>query len=454
MSALPTKDQIPGRLERLLLSWSGRWLLALIGVLLFAGASTLEFRGLFTSSRNADLLKMFNWQAFWLSQSIRWGLWALVALLAIAPLMSLAARWSTGKQLAAHGVLTLGAAWSVGIAWNNIRPELPKSVDFEQLMALRQEQREQMRTTPQEQRNEGTDDERPRPEDRRQGARRGEDRRPRSERGAGRNPLDNDRRRGFPGRNQSDGLLDRLLTHAFLLLLCGAGASYLRSQRNRRQTARLSLEHASLAAELGEARLSALESQLRPHFLFNALHSVGALVGAERNAEARTALVTLGDLLRVTLDRSPGGKSSLEEEADLCRSYLDLEQLRYGDRIVDRITIPTDLKTKTVPPLILLPLVENCVRHVVSNSSEPIEIHLEATSDAKDLILDVTCNGGSFGDDILELGQGQGIGLTNTRARLAAAFGGRASMNLENLGHGDTPGGTRVRLRLPLNTSP
>jgi LytS/YehU family sensor histidine kinase len=238
------------------------------------------------------------------------------------------------------------------------------------------------------------------------------------------------------------------------LLLCGAGASYLRSQRNRRQTARLALEHASLAAELGEARLSALESQLRPHFLFNALHSVGALVGAKRNTEARTALVTLGDLLRVTLDRSTGGQSSLDEEADLCRSYLDLEQLRYGDRIVGRITIPADLKTKAVPPLILLPLMENCVRHVVNNTSEPIEIHLEATSDAEDLILDVTCSGGSFGDDILKLGQGQGIGLANTRARLAAAFGTRASMNLENLAQGDTPAGTRVRLRLPLNTQP
>jgi LytS/YehU family sensor histidine kinase len=97
---------------------------------------------------------------------------------------------------------------------------------------------------------------------------------------------------------------------------------------------------------------------------------------------------------------------------------------------------------------------ENCVRHVVNNTSEPIEIHLEATSDAEDLILDVTCSGGSFGDDILKLGQGQGIGLANTRARLAAAFGTRASMNLENLAQGDTPAGTRVRLRLPLNTQP
>jgi hypothetical protein len=432
-------------LERLLLSWSGRWLLALIAVLLFAGANTLEFRGLFASSRNPELLKMFNWQAFWLSQSIRWGLWTLVALLGIVPLMSLAARWSGGKQFAAHGVLALGAAWSVGLAWNSIRPELPKSIDFEQFIALRQGQREQMRTTPQEGGDDGTNTERRRPEDRRQGVRRGEERRPRSDRGPG---------RSFAGRDQSDGLLDRLLTHAFLLLLCGAGASYLRSQRNRRQTARLALEHASLAAELGEARLSALESQLRPHFLFNALHSVGALVGAKRNTEARTALVTLGDLLRVTLDRSTGGQSSLDEEADLCRSYLDLEQLRYGDRIVGRITIPADLKTKAVPPLILLPLMENCVRHVVNNTSEPIEIHLEATSDAEDLILDVTCSGGSFGDDILKLGQGQGIGLANTRARLAAAFGTRASMNLENLAQGDTPAGTRVRLRLPLNTQP
>ncbi|MDE0905030.1 MAG: histidine kinase, partial [Planctomycetota bacterium] len=263
-----------------------------------------------------------------------------------------------------------------------------------------------------------------------------------------RGPMGFDRRMERGTRNQSAGLLDRLLTHAFLLLLCGAGASYLRSQDTRRRVAKLSLERATLEAELGQARLSALESQLRPHFLFNALHSVGALVGAERNTEARAALVTLGDLLRLTLDRSSDGQSTLAQERDLCQSYLDLEKMRYGERLESTVKIPKSQENRSVPPLILLPLVENCVRHAVSKSSETVTIELEASEAGEQLRLDVTCSQGSFPSEVLAQGHGEGIGLANTRARLAATLGDTAQMQLENL----PGGGTRVRLRLPLNT--
>ena len=468
------KEQNTGGFERLLRSWSGRLLLALVSVMLFATANTLEFRGLFITSRDPDL---FIWEAFWISQSIRWGLWALVALVGIVPLMGLARRWPLAKQIVAHGALALTAAWCFGLAWGTIRPELPSSIDFEKAMTMRQERRDQVQAS-----SEGSAEQAPlspeespppsagrREDERRQRGERAGGERAGGERAGGeraggeraggerdggersarsRGPMGFDRRMERGPRNQSAGLLDRLLTHAFLLLLCGAGASYLRSQDSRRRVAKLSLERATLEAELGEARLSALESQLRPHFLFNALHSVGALVGAERNTEARAALVTLGDLLRLTLDRSSDGHSTLAQERDLCRSYLDLEKMRYGERLESTVKIPQSQENRSVPPLILLPLVENCVRHAVSKSSETVTIQLEASEAGEQLRLDVTCSQGSFPSDVLARGHGEGIGLANTRARLAAALGDTAQMQLENL----PGGGTRVRLCLPLNT--
>lgn len=439
--------QQQGRFERLLRSNGGRILFAVVCVLLFAGANTLEFRGLFATSRYADL---FDWRSFWLGQSVRWSLWALVGLLAIVPLLRWGTRLPVIAQAAAHVGLALCAAWAVGSAWTTIQPDLPRSFDFEQMMNLRQEQR----AADAESRSDARDQEpgaRPpdqrNPDQRRTGTRRQEDWRPRGERGRG--PMGLDRRRGMGAMGDSDGLLDRLLTHVFLLLLCGAGGSYLRSQETHRRAAQLSLERASLAAELGDARLAALESQLRPHFLFNALHSVGALVGAERNDEARTALVTLGDLLRVTLDRSSDGHSTLGQESALCESYLKLEQLRYGDRIRAQVSIPSDLAPLQVPPLLLLPLVENCIRHAVGASSSPVEISLRATSESGNLILDVTCSAGSFPAEVLAQGQGEGIGLANTRARLSATYGDQARMVIQNLDQG----GTQVRLRLPQSNS-
>ena len=453
------KEQNTGGFERLLRSGSGRVLLALVSVMLFATANTLEFRGLFITSRDPDL---FIWEAFWISQSIRWGLWALVALVGIVPLMGLAPRWPLAKQIVAHGALALTAAWCFGLAWDTIRPELPSSIDFEKAMTMRQERRDQVQGS-----SEGSAEQAPpSPEESPlpSAGRREDERRQRGERAGGeraggerdggerdgrsRGSMGFDRRMERGPRNQSAGLLDRLLTHAFLLLLCAAGASYLRSQDTRRRVAKLSLERATLEAELGEARLSALESQLRPHFLFNALHSVGALVGAERNTEARAALVTLGDLLRLTLDRSSDGHSTLAQERDLCRSYLDLEKMRYGERLESTVKIPQSQENRSVPPLILLPLVENCVRHAVSKSSETVTIQLEASEAGEQLRLDVTCSQGSFPSDVLAQGHGEGIGLANTRARLAAALGDTAQMQLENL----PGGGTRVRLCLPLNT--
>ena len=236
------------------------------------------------------------------------------------------------------------------------------------------------------------------------------------------------------------------MTHALLLLVCAGAASHLRSEEARRQAASLALERAELSSELTSAQLASLEAQLRPHFLFNALHSVGALMRLDRSEEARTALVTLGDLLRGTLDRSRTGHSSLHDELELCTSYLDLERLRHGERLTCSSACPEELRGLEVPPLILLPLVENAVRHGLEQTVEPVEVRIHARREGSSLELVVENDGVAFPEDVLRAGEGAGIGLANTRKRLGTLYGERGSMALEN----PATGGARVVLRLPL----
>ena len=236
------------------------------------------------------------------------------------------------------------------------------------------------------------------------------------------------------------------MTHALLLLVCAGAASHLRSEEARRQAASLALERAELSSELTSAQLASLEAQLRPHFLFNALHSVGALMRLDRSEEARTALVTLGDLLRGTLDRSRTGRSSLHDELELCTSYLDLERLRHGERLTCSSACPKELRALEVPPLILLPLVENAIRHGLEQTVEAVEVRILARREGSSLELVVENDGAAFPEDVLRAGEGAGIGLANTRKRLGTLYGERGSMALEN----PATGGARVVLRLPL----
>jgi two-component system, LytTR family, sensor kinase len=202
---------------------------------------------------------------------------------------------------------------------------------------------------------------------------------------------------------------------------------------------------AALDQELTTARLRALEMQLQPHFLFNTLHAVGALVRSARPDDAVRCLATLGDLLRATL-ADAGHELALGEELAFAHRYLALQKIRFADRLHVHVEIAPEVERARVPRLILQPLLENAIRHGVEHSRTAVAIEIRACAHRGRLELIVRDHGG-----VREArSAGQGIGLANTRARLAALYGDAHSFER-------TPtdgGGLAIRIEIPLQLAP
>jgi signal transduction histidine kinase len=200
------------------------------------------------------------------------------------------------------------------------------------------------------------------------------------------------------------------------------------------------------SAELREqahvAQLRALHSQINPHFLFNSLNSVSALILDRNSEKAEEMVVKLARFLRLGLAADPTRKIPIEIEMDLQRTYLEIEQLRYPDLAVD-FTLPEAIKDALVPSLILQPIVENAVKYGVAEAPPPAMISVLARADRKRLILEVVDSGKGTGAHM----GGGGIGLANVRQRLALIYGEEASA----LSAGRDSGGRfRVEVSLPL----
>jgi two-component sensor histidine kinase len=237
-----------------------------------------------------------------------------------------------------------------------------------------------------------------------------------------------------------------LFAYWFVLAL-GAGAHlFLRGRQEERRAAELGLAASHLQTELATARLSSLKSQLHPHFLFNALHSVGGLIRAGEKTGALTALANIGDLLRKTLELGDEPELSLEEELRLALRYLDVEAARLGDRLRTVVDVPDDLKSATVPALLLLPLVENAVRHGIAPRAAGGTLSIRARAVGQRLEIAIEDDGVGFDAGGEAPTHGNGIGLSNTRARLAALYDGDAELRVER----PAGGGARVVASLPL----
>ena len=202
---------------------------------------------------------------------------------------------------------------------------------------------------------------------------------------------------------------------------------------------------AVLKAESRDAELRALRYQLNPHFLFNALNAVSALVLRGDTDGAEAAINALSQFLRAALVAEPVEDTTLGEELDLQRLYLEIEQVRFGDRLRVLVSVPAGLRLALLPPLLLQPLVENVIRHAVASGSAPITMAIGACADTDRLHIRVEDDGtGSSGQG------GTGIGLRNVRARLLARFGDAARCD-----HGPRAGGGFcVELALPLRLRP
>lgn len=206
------------------------------------------------------------------------------------------------------------------------------------------------------------------------------------------------------------------------LYLVVAGLSYAVRAHRRIRAQEAAAAQARLLAQ--QAQLAALRAQINPHFLFNALHSVGALVSADP-VRADQALERLGDLLRYALGSE--NQVLFAEEWRFTQDYLAFEHLRLGDRLrVDADADPAAL-SMMVPPLILQPLVENAVRHGIADRPEGGRIELRARVDHACLMLRVTDDGHG-----VTAGAAEGLGLGSVRRRLDALYGGRATIEVDN----------------------
>jgi hypothetical protein len=198
------------------------------------------------------------------------------------------------------------------------------------------------------------------------------------------------------------------------------------------------LLEARLRGELAAARLETLRGQLHPHFLFNTLNSISALV--EHDAvEARRAVALLGDLLRRSLDATEEWRI-VAEELRCAELYLAIEGIRYGERLETECLADERVLNRSVPCFVLLPLVENAVKHGVARHRGAARVRLEASSDDDGIVLAVT-NSGTWRD----ARGGVGTGLTRLRRRLDELYGGDAQLRIEDAGEGLV----RVSVRIP-----
>lgn len=217
-------------------------------------------------------------------------------------------------------------------------------------------------------------------------------------------------------------------------VLAWHAAAYYRESRDRQMHA------VELEGLLQKSQLDALRSQLNPHFLFNALHSMAELVHANPKL-AEQLLVRLGELLRQVLQSSNRQEVTLGEELEFIRGYLEIEQMRLGERLRVDWDVDPSLASVRVPSLVLQPLVENSIQHGIAAASGPGTLGIAASRDGEYLRLEVRDNGpGPRG----AAERPQGIGLANTRARLQRLYGERQDFEI-------VPGeGMLVRLRMPL----
>lgn len=238
-------------------------------------------------------------------------------------------------------------------------------------------------------------------------------------------------------------LFGRILRHTIhintLVYLAIVGITryvdYARRMRDRER------HDAELRAQLSEARLDALRAQLRPHFLFNALHTVSALM-EDDPATARTVVRKLARLLRRGLDAAGAHEIPLSEELENVRAYLEIEQVRFADRLSVRVRSDEDSLTCAVPGFILQPLVENAVRHGIGRRTDGGRIDVEAVSRNGRLELRVQDNGPGLDLDDQRSG---GVGLANTRARLEALYPGNHEFELREFAEG----GALARISIP-----
>jgi two-component system, LytTR family, sensor kinase len=191
------------------------------------------------------------------------------------------------------------------------------------------------------------------------------------------------------------------------------------------------------------AQLKMLRYQLNPHFLFNTLNAISTLVLDHKNAIANTVVTRLAEFLRYTLDQDPMKTVTLTQEATALNLYLEIEKMRFGPRLEVDIDIAPDAGSASVPSLLLQPLIENAIKYAISPSEQGGRIAIRARLEGGEVVMTVEDNGPGL-VDTSRVENGRGVGLRNTRERLATMYGARGRMEFRN---GDP--GLSITLRFP-----
>lgn len=203
---------------------------------------------------------------------------------------------------------------------------------------------------------------------------------------------------------------------------------------------------ARLSAQLAEARLGALRMQLQPHFLFNSLNAITVIVRDRDNLTAVRMLEQLGEMLRRVMRADRPQEVTLAEEIEFVRQYLEIEEMRFSDRLRPVFAVDQSLLTAMVPEFVLQPLVENAVRHGLAKRVSATLLRIEARRDGAQLVLSVIDDGP--GPDEASV-PGSGVGLGTTRERLATLYGDNARLELLR-----TPeGGASSVVRIPYHVA-
>jgi len=229
----------------------------------------------------------------------------------------------------------------------------------------------------------------------------------------------------------------------WLLLVAHEGWVYFQRYRERERRA------TELESQLARARLEALRLQLNPHFLFNTLNTVAALVHSEPRTSERM-VTRLSELLRASLDLPGSQEVPLREELAMLEKYLDIEQVRFGDRLQVRLDVPAETLDLLVPSLVLQPVVENAVRHGIEPLESDGRVEVVARVHDGTLVLTVRDNGPGPSAETRDGSRRGGIGLANTRARLAHLYGDRHALRFAPA----PGGGTEVVIEIPTDPLP
>ncbi len=219
--------------------------------------------------------------------------------------------------------------------------------------------------------------------------------------------------------------------------------AYARSYYQRYQAEEV--KNLQLKSQLAQAQLQALKMQLHPHFFFNTLNSISSLLHSDVKA-ADQMLARLGELLRLTLDHSEQDCVTLEEEIRFLQCYLAIEQVRFADRLTVNMNIEPQALSQSVPNLILQPLIENAIKHGISQTIRPGKIHIEAHCDKESLHIQIQDSGPGLPANMTEDRLfSKGIGLSNTKDRLEQLYDGKSQFQCVNA----PQGGFLAKLQIP-----